>query len=210
MNKRTSTKEKILHILKKDSEISIKELMEYFSISEVAVRRHLNDLLRQGFVKEKIVKQDIGRPFHLYLLTAKGHNTFPNQYEQLPMELLQDLEELQGEEAVKDLLLKRKEREEAEFVSQMENIDFDEKVKRIAEIQQEKGYMIEYEKTASGDYEVKNFNCPIFNLASNYGQICNNEKDIYRNIFPDSKVKAQSCMTKGAKYCCWTITKPKK
>ena len=52
MNKRTSSKEKILYILKKDSEISIKDLMEYFSISEVAVRRHLNDLIRQGFVRK--------------------------------------------------------------------------------------------------------------------------------------------------------------
>lgn len=210
MNKRTSSKEKILYILKKDSEISIKDLMEYFSISEVAVRRHLNDLIRQGFVKEKIVKQDIGRPFHLYSLTGKGHDTFPNQYEQLPMELLKDLEALHGKEAVQALLLKRKEREEEELISRLEDIDFDEKIERIVEVQKEKGYMLEYEKTASGDYEIKNYNCPIFNLASKYGQVCVNEKDIYRTLFPKSKVKAQSCMTKGAKFCCWMISKPEK
>src|SRR5699024_8418222 len=121
------------------------------------------DLIRQGFVKEKIVKQDIGRPFHLYSLTGKGHDTFPNQYEQLPMELLKDLEALHGKEAVQALLLKRKEREEEELISRLEDIDFDEKIERIVEVQKEKGYMLEYEKTASGDYEIKNYNCPIFN-----------------------------------------------
>src|SRR5690625_3374032 len=158
MIKHTTTKEKILHILKKDSEIAIKDLMDYFSISEVAIRRHLNDLIRQGFVKERIEKQEIGRPYYLYSLTGKGHDTFPNQYDQLPIEILQDLEALQGKKAVTDLLLKRKEREEREFSVQLQNENFDKKIKKIVDLQEEKGYMIEYGKTADGGYEIKNFN----------------------------------------------------
>lgn len=209
MNKRT-TKEKVLYILKKDIEISIKDLMDYFSISEVAVRRHLNDLIRQGFVKERIEKQEIGRPYHLYSLTKKGHDTFPNQYEQLPVELLKDLEMLQGKEAVTELLLQRKEREEEELSSTLQHANFDEKIKTIIDSQEEKGYMIECNLTDDGGYEIKNFNCPIFNLASTYRQICRNEKDMYTSLFPESNVIAQTCMTKGEKYCCWKITKPGK
>src|SRR5690625_3084373 len=125
---RKTTKDKILYILKKDNEISIKELMEYFTISEVAIRRHLNDLIREQFVKEKVVKQSIGRPYHLYSLTSKGHETFPNQYDQLPVELLKDLEDLHGEEVVNDVLKKRIEREEEELIEQLANSDdFEEK-----------------------------------------------------------------------------------
>jgi len=205
---RTTTKEKILHILKKDSEIAIKDLMDYFSISEVAIRRHLNDLIRQGFVKDRIVKQDIGRPYHLYSLTGKGHDTFPNQYDQLPIELLKDLESLQGKNAVTELLLKRKKREEEEYSSQLQDEEFDEKIKKIVDLQEEKGYMMNIEKKADGGYEIKNFNCPIYNLASSFGQICTNEKEMYATLFPRSKVTAHSCMTKGEKYCRWVITKP--
>lgn len=208
MNKRTTTKDKILQILKKDNEISIRDLMEYFSISEVAVRRHLNDLLRQGFVKDREVKQEIGRPFHLYSLTKKGHGTFPNQYETLPVELLEDLENLHGKTAVNELLLKRKEREENALFLQLENGSFDEKIEKMIELQEKKGYMIEYEKKDDGGYEIKNFNCPIYNLATNYGQVCKNEKDMYRALFPKSEVIAHACMTKGQKYCYWKITKP--
>ncbi len=208
MNKRATTKEKILQILKKDNEISIKDIMEYFTISEVAVRRHLNDLIRQGFVKEKIIKQDIGRPYHLYTLTGKGHDTFPNQYEELPVELLEDLEELQGADAVSELLLQRKKREEKELVSRLNTDNFDEKVLSMLDILEEKGYMLDYQKTAAGDYEIRNFNCPIYNLASNYVEVCQNEKDIYTGLFPKSNVISTSCMTKGGKYCCWTVTKP--
>lgn len=67
-----STKEKLLFILKRDSEASIKEIMDYFTISNVAVRRHLNDLIREGFVAERTEKQEIGRPYLIYSLTKRA------------------------------------------------------------------------------------------------------------------------------------------
>jgi len=206
---RKTTKDKILYILKKDNEISIKELMEYFTISEVAIRRHLNDLIREQFVKEKVVKQSIGRPYHLYSLTSKGHETFPNQYDQLPVELLKDLEDLHGEEVVNDVLKKRIEREEEELIEQLANSDdFEEKIKKMTEFQEEKGYIIDYDRTKDGDYQIKNFNCPIYNVASSFNQICTHEKEMFKNVFPGSEIVSRSCMTKGDKYCYWFISKP--
>lgn len=206
---RRTTKEKILYTLKKDDEMSIKDVLAYFTISEVAIRRHLNDLIRQKLVKERVVKQEIGRPYHLYSLTSKGHETFPNQYTDLPVELLRDLESLQGKEVVDELLQKRVNREEEELGSKIGDASFDERVALMAEMQEEKGYMIEYEKLPDGDYEVKNYNCPIYNIASNYRQICHYEKNMMHNIFPDSKVSPNACMTYGDQFCCWYISKPK-
>jgi len=115
MIKRASTKDKLLNILKKDHKSTIKEIMDYFTISEIAVRRHLNELEQQGFITREEVKQEISRPYYVYLLTEKGHQTFPNQYEQLPIELLQDLEAVQGKQAVTEVLAQRLQREKAYF-----------------------------------------------------------------------------------------------
>lgn len=210
MSSLKSTKEKLLYILKKDHEISIKEIMDYFTISNVAVRRHLNDLIREKFVAERTIKQEIGRPFIVYSLTKKGHETFPNQYEQFSLDILKDLEEVGGEEAVEDVLFARKKREASELKEKLANKNFEEKIVELCAYQDQKGYMHEFEQTASGDYLVKNFNCPIFSLASNYQIVCTNEKDMYRKVFPESDVTPHSCMTKGGKYCCWTITNPNK
>lgn len=203
-----STKEKLLFILKKDSDTSIKEIMDYFTISNVAVRRHLNDLIREGFVVERTVKQEIGRPFIIYSLSKKGHETFPNQYKQFSNDLLKDIEEIGGEQAVQSILSARKEREELELQTELLGEKFDDKIELLYQLQDVKGYMHEVEKTASGDYVIKNYNCPIFSLASSYDVICANEKEMYRKIFPDSDVKAHGYMAKGEKYCCWTITNP--
>lgn len=208
MNTHTSTKQKLLHVLKREDCMSMKEIMGHFTISEIAIRKHLRELVSQGFMKEKAVKQEIGRPYHLYSLTTKGHGTFPNQHEQLPLELLKDLEDIKGNEAVNDLLLRRKQREEVKIIHQLTEADFDDKVQHMIAYQNEKGYMIEYEITVTGDYAIKNYNCPIYNLASSYRQICNHELEMYRNIFKESKVDSVSCLTSGDHLCSWIIEKP--
>src|SRR5690625_1137744 len=114
-------------------------MMDYFTISNVAVRRHLNDLIREGFVTERTMKQEIGRPFIIYSLTTKGHKTFPNQYEQFSMELLKDIEEMNGEAAVQDILKARKDREESEIKSQLLDKPFDERIVDLFEFQDSRG-----------------------------------------------------------------------
>ncbi|HLR09488.1 MAG TPA: DeoR family transcriptional regulator [Bacillota bacterium] len=210
MIKRTPTKQKLLNILKKDQEPTIDDIMQYFTISETAVRRHINELERQGFVKRKTIKQNLGRPYHVFTLTKKGHDTFPNQYETLPVELLHDLEDLQGKQAVNALLKQRMKREKKEFSKRIQSTDFDEKVAEVARIQDEKGYMVEVEPMSDGGYEIKHFNCPIANIAAEYRQVCSNEKKVFANIFSSSDVQHHNCITQGDHYCKWTISKPKK
>ncbi|MFA1821383.1 helix-turn-helix transcriptional regulator [Virgibacillus oceani] len=208
MKKMTSTKQKLLNILKKDGVSTIGEIMEGFTISEIAVRKHIHELEQQGFIKKNTVKQKLGRPHHTYELTGKGHGTFPNQYEQLPVELLHDLEELQGKEAVEALLSKRMEREQEEMERTVGQESFEEKVNKVAGIQNEKGYMVEIETFDDGDYIFTNYNCPISNIASAYNQVCANEKKVFEEVFDTSEVVSQTCITKGHNFCRWVIKKP--
>lgn len=207
--KKRSTKEQILFVLKRQGESTMKEIMENFTVSEIAVRRHIRDLMSQAFISERIIKQAIGRPFHMYELTSKGHATFPNKNAQLPEELLNDIEETLGSEAVSDVLRKRKEREEQLYETHISADTFDEKIKQIADLQDEEGYMVEYNKLDDGSYQIKNYNCPIYSIAISFKEVCHNEKDVLEKMFPDSRVISESKITDGKKSCCWTISPPK-
>lgn len=209
IDKRTPTKQRILNILKKDHRCTIKDMMKYFSISEIAVRRHLGELEQQGFIQKKSVKQEIGRPFFVYELTEKGHLTFPNQYERLPLELLKDLESIHGKDAVNAVLAKRMEREKDFFATKIHTNDFDQKITEIVKLQNEKGFIIEYSKLPNGDYELINYNCPVINIASTYRQLCKNEKKVLSTVLPNSEVQPSSCIASSDHYCKWIITKPK-
>src|SRR5690625_195014 len=119
MSKKMTTKDKLLLIIKKEGEITIKSLMEHFTISEIAIRRHLRELITQKFIEERSVKQEVGRPFIKYKLTSTGHNTFPNQDNSLPLEILQDVENILGREAVKNVLNERKKRETIHIIQKL-------------------------------------------------------------------------------------------
>lgn len=204
----TSTKEKILVVLKKAHESSMKDIMEFFDLSEIAIRRHLRDLIRQKLVSEQSVKQEIGRPYKVYRLTQKGHDIFPNQYKQLPLQMLQDIEELYGEDLVKKLFDKRKEREIEQFSSQINANNFNERIKQLVNLQTENGQMIELNQVENG-YEIINYNCPIYNIASSYVHVCTNEKEVLERVFPNSEIVSHKKIADGYCHCKWTISKPK-
>lgn len=203
----TSTKDKLLVVLKKANESSMKDIMEHFDLSEIAIRRHLRDLIRQELVVEQSVKQDIGRPYKLYRLTSKGHDVFPNQYKQLPLQLLKDIEELHGEDMVEALLDKRKERELKQFSLRLTDENFDNQIQQLVSLQTESGYMIELNEVENG-YEIINYNCPLYNVASSYVQVCVNEKEVLEKLFPDSEVTSHDKIVEGDCRCKWVISRP--
>lgn len=208
MKQQTSTKLKLLQVLKKERTHTMREIMRHFSISEIAVRKHMNVLLEEGFIDEEAVKQDIGRPYYVYTLTDKGHQTLPTHCDQLPIEFLQDVEAVHGREAVNQVLHDQMEREISLFKDALDSGDFDEKMDHLTRVQDEKGYMVEFIKHEDGSYEMRNYHCPIIHIASEYKDVCANEQHAYATLFPKSEVLAHSCITDGNNVCTWTFSKP--
>lgn len=201
-----TTKDQLLMLFKKNDGITIEEIMKNFTISEPAIRKHLHELVKQGLVSKEQHKQKIGRPFFTYGLTRKGHGLFPNQYESLPVTLLEDLENLQGPQAVRALLNKRMEREQEELQEGLtDSEEFEDKIAALVELQNNNGYMLEVERTQEGHFILTNFNCPIANIAHKYRQVCTNEKKIYSSVFPNSEVIPQNFITAGDHVCKWMI-----
>lgn len=209
MSNQLTVKEKLLKVLKKNGEQTIKQLTEHFSISEIALRRHVQELVREEFVVRQKNHKEIGRPFYTYMLTDKGHDTFPTHERAMSLELLEDLEELYGEEAVTAVLNKWLEREKSLLESEADTDNFDEKVKRIAQVREELGYMVEVSKTEEGDYTLKHYNCPVFTVACAYNQLCKKEMKVLGSIFSESEVETTSMITKGDNYCKLKIRRPK-
>src|SRR5699024_6086704 len=162
MSKKMTTKDKLLLIIKKEGEITIKSLMEHFTISEIAIRRHLRELITKKFIDERSVHQEVGRPFIKYKLTSNGHNTFPNQDNSLPLEILQDVENILGHEAVKNVLNERKKRESNSYNTEVAGKPFKEQIQTVTELQDKQGYMIENNKNNNSRYDSIYYNRPIY------------------------------------------------
>lgn len=205
MGLRVSTKEKILELLKKETNLTVSELSKFLGITEMAVRKHLTVLERDSLLSITEVRQPMGRPLQVYSLSSQADELFPNSYETLAIEFLQDLKELHGEEIVDLLLEKRSDRQKNNYLPKMQNKNFAEKVQELKEIQLKKGYMAELNKLDENTYELIEYNCPIFTVASQYKQACTCETNMFKNVLGTEHVKRVTCKTDNEDHCRFLI-----
>lgn len=206
MGVRVSTKDKILELLKKETNLTVNELSKFLGITEMAVRKHLTVLERDSLLTITEVRQPMGRPLQVYSLSSQADEKFPNSYETLTIEFLQDLEALHGEELIHLLLEKRSERQKNNYLPQMHDKNFAEKVQQLKEIQVKKGYMAELNKIDDNTYELIEYNCPIFTVAKQYKKACTCETNMFKNVLGTEDVKRVTCKTDDEDHCRFLIT----
>lgn len=201
MNSRISTKDKIMELLKKETSLTVNELSKSLGITEMAVRKHLNILERDSLLTINEVRQPMGRPLQVYSLSPNADQFFPNNYENLTVEFLHDLKELYGEGVIEYLLDKRRDRQKHNYLPQMENLDFDEKVRKLNDLQNSKGYMTQLSKIDDRTYELTEHNCPIFVVAKEYTRACACETQMFKEVLGTENVRRVTCKTENGDHC---------
>ncbi|MDV2684140.1 metalloregulator ArsR/SmtB family transcription factor [Alkalihalophilus lindianensis] len=194
-NNTNSTRQVILVMLKKSHELTVSEMAQQLEITEMAVRRHLQGLEKEGLIHSKLERQPMGRPTHKYFLTLQGDESFPRNYGNLSLEFLHDLERISGTEVIEKLFEQRRERLQQKYGSSV-NGDFDERVETLARIQNENGYMVEVEKDDDGTYRFIEYNCPIAKVASAYPVACNCEQKLFKTLLNTDDIEREECMAK--------------
>jgi len=204
-NDQTSTRDQILHMLKVKKSLTVSDMAIELGITEMAVRRHLNTLERDNLIKSALVRQAMGRPTHVYSLSQQADELFPRNYHDLTLDFLQDLQEIDGTSKV-DTLFKRREDRLRDNYRQYVQGTLEERVEALAEIQNQKGYMVEWEKDPqSGTFYIKEFNCPISQVAREFKQACSCELSLFRRVL-EAEVEQTSCMAKGGDNCVYRIS----
>lgn len=202
----TSTRSEIIHMLKRNKNLTVTEMARQLGITEMAVRRHLNTLERDRLVEATLVRQAMGRPLNVYQLSETAEEQFPRNYSGLTVEFMRDIEEIAGENAVQELFVRRENRLNDKYKKRMENKSFEQKVAELAEIQNEGGYMVEWEKTDEGQYELREFNCPIAKVANEYQQACACELSLFEKMLGSGTIERTQCLAKGGPFCKYVIS----
>ncbi|MBN2983139.1 MULTISPECIES: helix-turn-helix transcriptional regulator [Cohnella] len=200
-----STRYRLVQLLKTRGELSIGELSKELTITEVAVRRHIHTLERDGLIRSTLVRQAMGRPSSRYALTERADDLFPKNYPHLTIELLSELEEAAGAEMVDRLFLGRRDKLAARYAKRMEGRSLEEKVAELSSIQNAGGYMTEWEPSEeAGSFRLYEYNCPIAQVAGRYRQACQCEKSLFRQLL-GAEVERTECLADGGIRCAYAI-----
>ncbi|WP_316568216.1 metalloregulator ArsR/SmtB family transcription factor [Neobacillus sp. YIM B06451] len=202
---RKPTKERILELLKKETSMTVVSLTNHLNITHMAIRKHLNVLETDGLVNSREARQPMGRPLQIYSLSAKGEALFPKNYEGITLEFLQDIQELYGEDAVKDLFQKREKRLTDEYSRKIGEKSNPDKIKEIVSLQNEKGYMAAATKIDDHTYELVEYNCPILAVANQYKTACKCETQMLKNVLKTENINRISCKADEDDHCRFRI-----
>lgn len=209
MPRRNTTRSQILNMLKLHGSLTVSEMASQLQITEMAVRRHLNTLERDNLIASKMVRQAMGRPTNVYSLTEEADQLFPRHYSDFVLDMLQDLEELEGQEKIQRLFDRREERMSNKYKRRVKGNTLEEKVNQLASLQNEKGYMVEIEEgTEEGTFILKEFNCPISQVAKEFREACECELSLFKTVL-DARVERNECIAQGEDKCVYVI-KPMK
>lgn len=199
-----STRKIILTMLKTQGPLTVGEMSKKLGITEMAVRRHLNTLERDGLIDSQLVRQAMGRPTHMYSLTDSADELFPKKYHHLTLDLLEELAAAAGEDKVEMLFERRKERLIGRYEERIVGKPLSERVKELADIQNANGYMVEWQAEEDGSYVLHEHNCPISQVASRYQHACSCELAMFRQLL-GTEVERTECLAKGGNRCTYRI-----
>ncbi|RAL27002.1 helix-turn-helix transcriptional regulator [Thermoflavimicrobium daqui] len=204
MRENGSTRNQILILLKTKGPLTVSDMAEHLGVTEMAVRRHLNTLERDQLIQSQLLRQSMGRPTSQYFLTEKSEEFFPKNYHMFTLDLLQDLEELQGSEFIDSLFRNREKRLTESYQSMFQEKSLRERIETLAKLQESKGYMVEWEENSAESFTLVEHNCPIVQIANRYNQACNCELNWFRNLL-DAEVQLYECKAKGGQNCVYFI-----
>ncbi|GGH21559.1 helix-turn-helix transcriptional regulator [Paenibacillus segetis] len=200
-----STREHIVQLLKTKGELSIKELSETLGITVMAVSRHIQSLERDNHITSKTIRQSMGRPTAVYGLTEQAKDFFPIQYQTLSLEILREIEDHFGEFGVEKVFAGRKNKLAQKYAEDMQNQDFADRILRLAEIQNENGYMVELKKLNDAEFLLQEHHCPIEQVATKYQQACRCEIQLFESLLGEAEVKRTECLADGGQRCTYQI-----
>jgi len=172
-----TTREELLHALKKQGPQTAADLSQSLQISATAVRQHLDRLQAEGWVELAGLRRGNGRPGHIYALTSQADRLFSQQYDRLALDLLNALEHLpNGSELLRDVLAARRQLLHERSGPRLAGRVLQEQIAIISEIMGERGNLAEHVRQPDGSHLLIEHHCSIGQVAARYPLLCEEEQ----------------------------------
>ena len=177
-------KKRLLYYLKVMQKAGLEELANIMKMSRMGVHKHLALLQKRGLVEGIETRERVGRPRMIYQLTSQSKTIFPKSYSAIATYALDFIEKNMGKDAVEKVLRERQSELFDLYYRRLKDLDFDKRVKELARIRDEEGYMAESKKESRSDgkHVLLEYNCPIIHIAEKHWEACSTESELFEKL----------------------------
>src|ERR1700704_4544133 len=194
-----STRMEVLELLRRKGHASAETIAAELLVTPNAIRQHLTNLERDGFVVSSPEKSRRGRPSLLFTLTERADSVFPKRYGQLATMVLQEVEAMGGPEALDEVFSRVAARHATAIEPDLEGLSFAEALQRVVACIARAGSLAEQTETAEG-LKVTIHNCPFRNTALKFPQVCTITPHLMTQLLGTAVSQANS-IHRHAAYC---------
>lgn len=184
-----------------DRSATVAELAAAMPLTEVAIRRHLRELVADQLVTGLTMPASgPGRPAVRYSLTARGERLFPDRSSDLADDVLTFLYDERGKAEMIAFLRWRLKRQQAHYAGALDGITaLDDRVERLAELLSQDGFLAEADTAADG-VALTQTHCAIKEAAAAHPQLCAFEAALFREVL-GAHVTRRQTIASGAPAC---------
>ncbi|MGB3294980.1 MAG: iron-sulfur cluster biosynthesis transcriptional regulator SufR [Phormidesmis sp.] len=206
----TSIREDILRFLLKRGTATAGAIADHLQVTPQGIRRHLKTLEASDLIEHQSSQEGIGRPNHLYQLSRKGREHFPDQYDQFALSLLNTVADTLGPEQVSKLLKHQWQSKAREYREKLGQASLEDRMKTLVKLRQAEGYMAECHPVDEADDEdtfvITEYNCAIAHIAESYPTVCGHELAMFAVALPDCSVERTHWLVNGEHQCGYLVT----
>lgn len=177
--------------------------------SRTGVLQQLYALEEAGLVSHAAEKHGVGRPRHVYDVTPDAQGLFPTDYGGFASGLVKAIEAVGGDDLVEQVFAARRrqigDRIRRRLAERLpEDASVEDRVRMLAVLQDEAGYLAEAVITDAGALKLREHNCAIDKIARRSSAACDAELDLFRELLGPG-VERESHIQSGDRCCSYVV-----
>jgi predicted ArsR family transcriptional regulator len=208
----SALRHEILVHLRQAGPTSPDSLAQATGASRTGILQQLYALEEAGLVSHAAEKHGVGRPRHVYDVTAEAQGLFPTDYGGFASGLVKAIEAVGGQDLVEQVFAARRRqigertrRHMAERVA--DGAPLRERVRALAELQDEAGYLADALVADDGTLRLREHNCAIDKIARRTAAPCDAELAMFREVLGADVVR-ESHIAAGDRCCTYRVGAP--
>ncbi len=201
------TRRAIVKLLKTEGALDSSRLARHLRLTPMAVRQHLYALQREKLVTAEERPVPLGRPAKHWQLTPEANRLFPDAYAELTLALVGAVEKAFGPAGTQRVLESRCALQQAAYRARIPaSASLEEKLRELARVRTEEGYMAEVTREGDGYLFVER-HCPICAAANACQGFCATELDLFRAVLGGRvRVERTEHIIAGDRRCVYQVT----
>lgn len=202
-----SVSERLLTLLKTHGPQQAAEAGKMLGTTGEAARQQFVKLAKAGLVEAVAQTRGVGRPLQIWHLTPAGNARFPDTHSELTVQLLRNVRDKLGEQALELLIEAREQDTRINYKQAMVGAArLQERVARLAAIRCREGYMAEWHEQDDGTFLLIENHCPICAAASICQGFCRAELSVFAEVL-QARVERSEHILSGARRCAYRISR---